>query len=42
MMGPLLWCAGGFLALFALMLAARVQMEKLRVDLDDLYLALED
>jgi heme exporter protein C len=41
-MAPLLWCAGAFLALLALLLAARVQLEKRRADLDELYLALED
>ena len=42
MLGPLLWCAVAFLGLAALMLAARVQLENRRAELDDLYLASED
>ncbi|SRR6266542_654232 len=42
MMGPFLWCAGAFVALYALMLATRVRLENRRAELDELYLALED
>jgi heme exporter protein C len=42
MRGPFLWCVAAFLCLFVLLLAARVELEKRRARLDDLYLALED
>jgi heme exporter protein C len=42
MRGPFLWCMAAFLCLFVLLLAARVELEKRRAQLDDLYLALED
>ena len=42
MRGPFWWCAGAFVCLFVLLLMARVELEKRRARLDDLYLALED
>jgi heme exporter protein C len=42
MRGPFLWCMAAFMCLFVLLLAARVELEKRRAQLDDLYLALED
>ena len=42
MRGPLLWCFAAFLCLFVLMLAARVELEKRRARLDELFLAIED
>ncbi len=42
MMGPFVWCLVAWLALYALLLAVRVSLEKRRVELDTLYLALED
>jgi heme exporter protein C len=42
MMGPFLWCMFGWLALYVLLLMMRVALEKRRVQLDSLYLALED
>lgn len=42
MMGPFLWCLVAWLALYALLLAVRVSLEKRRAELDALYLALED
>jgi heme exporter protein C len=42
MFQPLLLSTLAFVGLLALMLAARVQLEKRRADLDELYLALED
>jgi heme exporter protein C len=42
MRGPFWWCAAAFICLFVLLLMARVELEKRRARLDDLYLALED
>jgi heme exporter protein C len=42
MMGPFLWCLFAWLALYMLLLGIRVALEKRRVELDALYLALED
>ena len=42
MMGPFLWCAFAWLALYVLLLMMRVALEKRRRELDALYLALED
>ena len=42
MRGPFLWCLAAFMCLFVLLMAARVELEKRRARLDDLYLALED
>ena len=42
MRGPFLWCLAAFLCLFLLLLAARVELEKRRARLDDLFLAIED
>ena len=42
MRGPFLWCLTAFMCLFVLLMAARVELEKRRARLDDLYLALED
>ena len=42
MRGPFLWCLAAFMCLFGLLMAARVELEKRRARLDDLYLALED
>ena len=42
MMGPFLWCLVAWLALYGLLLAVRVSLEKRRAELDALYLALED
>lgn len=42
MRGPFLWCLAAFLCLFLLLLAARVELEKRRVRLDELFLAIED
>ena len=42
MRGPFLWSVAAFICLFVLLLAARLQLEKRRAQLDDLYLALED
>lgn len=42
MRGPFLWCVAAFMCLFVLLMAARVELEKRRARLDDLYLALED
>jgi heme exporter protein C len=42
MMGPFLWCLVGWLVLYVLLLAMRVALERRRVALDSLYLALED
>jgi len=42
MSGPFWWCAGAFLCLFLLLLAARTELESRRARLDELYLALED
>jgi heme exporter protein C len=42
MRGPFLWCLAAFMCLFVLLMAARVELEKRRGRLDDLYLALED
>ena len=42
MMGPFVWCLFAWLALYLLLLAMRVALEKRRVQLDSLYLALED
>jgi heme exporter protein C len=42
MLGPLLWCIGAFLGVYAFILAARVQLENRRAELDELYLSLED
>jgi heme exporter protein C len=42
MLQPLLLSTLAFVGLLGLMLAARVQLEKRRADLDELYLALED
>lgn len=42
MRGPFLWSVAAFMGLFVLLLAARIQLEKRRAQLDDLYLALED
>lgn len=42
MRGPFLWCLAAFLALFVLLLALRVELEKRRGRLDELFLALED
>jgi hypothetical protein len=39
---PFLLCSLAFLGLFALMLTARVKLERRRAELDELYLALED
>ena len=39
---PFLWCLAAFICLFVLLMAARVELEKRRARLDDLYLALED
>jgi heme exporter protein C len=39
---PFLLCALGFVALFAVLLAARVRLENIRASIDELYLALED
>ena len=41
-MGPFLWCAVAWLALYVLLLMMRVALEKRRRELDALYLALED
>jgi heme exporter protein C len=42
MRGPFLWCVLAFLVLFVLLMTLRVELEKRRTRLDDLYLALED
>ena len=42
MMGPFLWCLVAWLVLYTLLLGIRVALEKRRVELDALYLALED
>jgi heme exporter protein C len=42
MRGPFLWCLAAFLCLFLLLLTARIELEKRRARLDDLFLALED
>lgn len=42
MRGPFWWCVGAFVCLFVLLLMVRVELEKRRARLDDLYLALED
>jgi heme exporter protein C len=42
MRGPFWWCAAAFVCLFVLLLMVRVELEKRRARLDDLYLALED
>jgi heme exporter protein C len=42
MRGPFLWCLAAFLCLFLLLLAARVELEKRRAHLDELFLTLED
>jgi heme exporter protein C len=42
MLRPFLWAVLAFQCLFVLLLAARVELEKRRARLDDLYLALED
>jgi heme exporter protein C len=42
MRGPFLWCVLAFLFLFVLLMTLRVELEKRRTRLDDLYLALED
>jgi heme exporter protein C len=42
MRGTFWWCVVAFLGAFALMLAARVRLEKQRAELDALYLSLED
>ena len=42
MRGPFWFCSLAFLALFVLMLAARVRLENSRAALDELYLAMED
>jgi heme exporter protein C len=42
MRGPFWWCAVAFVCLFVLLLMVRVELEKRRARLDDLYLALED
>jgi heme exporter protein C len=42
MRGPFLWCVAAFMCLFVLLMAARVELERRRARLDDLYLALED
>lgn len=42
MRGPFWWCAVAFVCLFVLLLMARVELEKRRARLDELYLALED
>jgi heme exporter protein C len=42
MRGPFWFCAIAFMALFGMMLAARIRLEKRRAELEDLYLALED
>ncbi len=39
---PFLLCSLAFVGLFALMLAARIQLENRRAELDDLYLSVED
>ena len=42
MRGPFLWCLAAFLCLFLLLLTARVELEKRRARLDELFLAIED
>jgi heme exporter protein C len=42
MRGPFWWCVAGFLVLTALLLVARVRLERQRATLDDLYSMLED
>jgi heme exporter protein C len=42
MRGPFLWGLAAVVCLYLLLLAARVELEKRRAQLDDLYLALED
>jgi heme exporter protein C len=42
MRGPFLWCVLAFLFLFVVLMTVRVELEKRRTRLDDLYLALED
>jgi heme exporter protein C len=42
MRGPFLWSVFAFLCLFVLLMAVRVELEKRRTRLDELYLALED
>ena len=42
MRGPFWWCVAAFICLFVLLLMVRVELEKRRARLDDLYLALED
>ena len=42
MRGPFWWCVGAFMCLFVLLLSARVELEKRRASLDDLFLALEE
>ncbi|HEY0875244.1 MAG TPA: cytochrome c biogenesis protein CcsA [Vicinamibacterales bacterium] len=42
MRGPFLWCLAAFMCLFVMLMAARVELEKRRARLDDLYLTLED
>jgi heme exporter protein C len=42
MRGPFWFCVAAFLLMFALVLTARVELEKRRSELEDLYLAVED
>ena len=42
MRGPFLFCVFAFLCLYALLLSARVALEKSRAQLEELYLAVED
>lgn len=42
MRGPLWFCVAAFLGLFVLMLLARTRLETRRVELEELYLAVED
>ena len=42
MRGPFLWSFAAFICLFILLLAARIELEKRRARLDELFLALED
>jgi ABC-type transport system involved in cytochrome c biogenesis permease subunit len=39
---PFLWCSLAFVALYVLMLAARVRLESRRAELEALYLSIED
>jgi hypothetical protein len=39
---PFLLCSLAFMALFVLVLAARVRLENIRATLDELYVAMED